>query len=242
MNFSHLRFERRLWANGVSLVAGVDEAGRGPLAGPVVAAAVIMPRENLIRQVNDSKVLPQSEREELYTRIRESATAVGIGVVDHLVIDRLNILNASFLAMCQAVEQLSPRPEHLLIDGNRFQQPRMESAAIPFTLLVDGDARCYSIAAASIIAKVTRDRIMEEYDLRYPGYGFVRHKGYATPEHREAIFRLGYCEIHRRSFSIRTQLEFQFADTGGPPKSTWSQPSFSGKSTESDAMPAQDTP
>jgi len=214
MNSRHLRHERRLWAEGISHVAGVDEAGRGPLAGPVVAAAVIMPPGSLIREVDDSKLLSPAEREDLYDRVRTAAVAVGVGVVDHETIDRINILNASFVAMHEAIAQLIPQPGHLLIDGNRYRESLSTgSPSIPFTLIVDGDALSFSIAAASIIAKVTRDRIMTTYDHQFPGYGFAQHKGYATSEHREAIFRLGYCEIHRRSFSIKQQLELPFGET-----------------------------
>jgi ribonuclease HII len=200
----------------------VDEAGRGPLAGPVVAAAVIMPRDRMIHGVNDSKMLLPREREELFPRIMESAVTVGIGVVDHTEIDRVNILNASFQAMQKAIDALVPVPDHLLIDGNRFL-PGGAAPSIPNTLVIGGDARSFSIAAASIIAKVTRDRLMSEFDLIYPGYGFARHKGYATPEHRDAIFRLGYCDIHRRSFCMKQQMEIPFdtVETGhGDPVDT----------------------
>jgi len=215
MNSRHLRYERKLWAKGVCHVAGIDEAGRGPLAGPVVAAAVIMPHDFLIEGVDDSKLLSHEEREVLYDRIRTSAVSVGVGVVDHHCIDEINILRASYKAMQDAVSHLAHGPDHLLIDGNRYQEdPTSGCPLIPYTLIVDGDARSFSIAAASIIAKVTRDRLMVEYDGHFPGYGFAKHKGYATPEHREAIFRLGYCEIHRRSFSMKQQLEFEFQEEG----------------------------
>jgi len=212
MNFKHLRYEKRLWEKGAQYVAGVDEAGRGPLAGPVVAAAVIMPHHHMIEEVNDSKVLSPEQRDELYKQIEKVAISFGIGVVDHVDIDRLNILNASFKAMHEAIARLSPQPHHVLIDGNRFDGGGPGLPWIPYTLIVDGDARSFSIAAASIMAKVTRDRIMVEYDNRFPGYGFARHKGYCTAEHREAIFRLGYCDIHRRSFSMKQQLELQFQE------------------------------
>jgi ribonuclease HII len=211
MNSRHLKYERQFWRTGLGRIAGIDEAGRGPLAGPVVAAAVIMPPDSLIRGVDDSKVLSAAEREELYGKIHATALGVGVGIVDHETIDRVNILNASYLAMDLAIRELNPPPDHLLIDGNRFQRlPDSGSPVIPFTLIVDGDARCFSIAAASIVAKVTRDRIMEDYDTRYPVYGFGRNKGYATVEHRDAIFRHGWCDIHRRSFSINQQMEIQF--------------------------------
>ena len=200
-----LRYEEEYWRRGLRNVAGVDEAGRGPLAGPVVAAAVIFPQGFFLPDVNDSKQLSGDEREELYGRIMASASAVGVGVVDHVVIDEINILQATYRAMHEATRQLAVTPDHLLIDGNRF-----EPDGIPFTTIIDGDALSLSIAAASIVAKVTRDRIMVEYDALYPAYGFARHKGYATPEHREAIFRLGYSPIHRRSFVLKTQLELAF--------------------------------
>ena len=203
-NLVTLEHERELWRCGKSLVAGVDEAGRGPLAGPVVAAAVVFKSEFFIPEVNDSKVIPYDARESLYTQIMRDALAVGVGVIDQNTIDEINILNATYKAMHAAIARLAPRPDHLLIDGNRFNGDE-----IPFTTIIDGDALCFSIAAASIIAKVTRDRIMTEYDAKFPGYGFAKHKGYGTKEHREAIFRLGYCEIHRRSFDMNTQLELE---------------------------------
>jgi ribonuclease HII len=209
-----LASERTLWARGLLRIAGIDEAGRGPLAGPVVAAAVIISPGTYISGVNDSKLLSETEREDLFERITRLALAVGVGVVDHTTIDAINILNATYRAMEIAVRKLAVSPDHLLIDGNRFVWPTApdNGTPVPFSTIVDGDALCFSIAAASIIAKVTRDRMMVEYDRQFPGYGFARHKGYATPEHREAINTLGYCDIHRRSFSIRTQLPLPFDD------------------------------
>lgn len=201
-----LRHERSRWAVGEELVAGVDEAGRGPLAGPVVAAAVLFAKGEYVEGVRDSKVLAPEVREELFGRIAARAIGVGVGTVGHGEIDRVNILQATFLAMHQAVAALPVRPQHLLVDGNRFRE-----CGVPFTLLVDGDALSFSIAAASIVAKVTRDRIMVAYDREYPEYGFARHKGYATPEHRRAIMRVGLCPIHRRSFTLPMQLPFDFA-------------------------------
>jgi ribonuclease HII len=186
-------------------VAGVDEAGRGPLAGPVVAAAVIFSPGTFIEGVDDSKRLSASERERLFTPILQNALAVGIGTVANDIIDEINILNATFLAMDEAVKALGRTPGHLLIDGNAFRAGAA-SAGIPCTTVVGGDARCFSIAAASVVAKVTRDRIMLDYDRMFPGFGFARHKGYGTPEHRAAIDRLGYCPIHRRSFALRTRM------------------------------------
>jgi len=208
--------ERELWSKGVTYIAGVDEAGRGPLAGPVVAAAVIFPRDFFLADVDDSKELSSTQRESLYDDIISGAHAVGVGSVDHITIDEVNILQATFRAMHKALDQLSIAPQHLLIDGNRFEvnNPLDDSLTlhidrpeIPYTTIVDGDALSFSIAAASIVAKVTRDRMMKNFDKMYPGYGFAKHKGYATVEHREAIRKLGYCEIHRRSFAFDPQLE-----------------------------------
>ena len=197
-----LAYERRFHASGCSSIAGIDEAGRGPLAGPVVAAAVVLPAGMFLPGVNDSKQMSPAAREEAYGAILRHARAVGVGVVGQEVIDRINILNATFMAMHCAVGELPFRPDHLLVDGNRFQD-----IGIPFTTIVAGDASSLSIAAASVVAKVTRDRLMVEYDGRFPGYGFARHKGYATREHCDAIARLGYCEIHRRSFHLKSQLD-----------------------------------
>jgi ribonuclease HII len=204
-NLITLEFERKVWVGGKTLVAGVDEAGRGSLAGPVVAAAVIFQPECLIPAVNDSKLLAENTRDILYAEIKNKALAVGVGIVDHVTIDEINILNATYKAMHDAIANLNIVPEHLLIDGNRFR-----GGTIPFTTIVAGDALCFSIAAASIVAKVTRDRVMADHDAKYPGYGFAKHKGYGTKEHREAIYQLGYCEIHRRSFQMNTQLELEF--------------------------------
>ena len=200
-----MRFEREYWGKGETRIAGVDEAGRGPLAGPVVAAAVIFNPDCYIEGVNDSKVLLPEEREELYNKIIAEALTFGVGIVQHSVIDEINILQATYKAMHEAVRRLSIIPSLQLIDGNRFLDN-----GIPYRTIIDGDALSFSIAAASIIAKVTRDRLMVEYDSQYPGYGFARHKGYATKEHREAIDRLGYCDIHRRSFHLRCQYELDF--------------------------------
>jgi ribonuclease HII len=192
-----LRFERRLWRRGITRVAGVDEVGRGPLAGPVVAAAVVFPPGQPIPPVADSKQLTGDQREILFDQIMAAAIDVGVGVIDHDVIDRVNILQATYQAMYQAIRQLALRPDYLLVDGNRFL-----ADDIPFVTIIDGDARCASIAAASIVAKVTRDRMMLEYDRCFPDYGFGRHKGYPTREHCAAIRRLGYCTIHRRTFHV----------------------------------------
>ena len=171
-------FERVRWAEGIRRVAGIDEAGRGPLAGPVVAAAVVFPPEVWIQGVDDSKALNPKRRERLFDVILGCAEDVGVGIVYHEEIDTINILRATIKAMHDAVALLQTPPGHLLIDGPRFSHP-----AIPSTAIVGGDARCFAIAAASIVAKVTRDRMMEEYERLYPGYGFARHKGYGTAAH-----------------------------------------------------------
>jgi ribonuclease HII len=190
------RFERAAWRRGVTRLAGVDEAGRGPLAGPVVAAAVVLPPGVRIAGVDDSKRLAAEERGRLFEIIRARALAVGVAVVDHLTIDRINILEATRLAMAQALGALTVEPELVLTDFVKVPGLRC-----PQRNLADGDRRSASVAAASILAKVTRDRIMEAADREYPAYGFGRHKGYATPEHRDALERYGPCPLHRRTFA-----------------------------------------
>ncbi len=188
-------YEKQARAAGHLAIAGIDEAGRGPLAGPVVAAAVILPKRFPPAGINDSKQLSPVQRDRLYEVIYDHAVAVGIGLVDPAEIDRINILRASLLAMAMAARNLSPRPDCLLIDGTFSIPLRVTQHTI-----VKGDALSLSIAAASIVAKVTRDRLMGRYDQDYPQYGFAGHKGYATRTHREAICRHGCCPIHRRSF------------------------------------------
>ena len=178
------------------LVAGVDEAGRGPLAGPVVAAAVIIAPDRRIRGLADSKVLTPEQREALFHVISERAVGVGVGIVDHETIDRINILQATKVAMAEALAQLTVRPDLVITDF-----VALRDLACPQKNLVDGDARCATVAAASIVAKVTRDRLMVEADQRFPVYGFARHKGYGTADHLAALDRHGACPIHRRSFS-----------------------------------------
>ena len=192
-------FEKKYWQSGVQYIAGVDEAGRGPLAGPVVASAVIFEKGILIEGVNDSKKLTEKKREELFHYIHEQAVAVGIGIVSHEVIDRINILQASFLAMNKAIETLKIKPQQLLVDGNFFRHENY-----PVENIIRGDALSHSIAAASIIAKVTRDSLMRELHEQYPQYGFAKHKGYGTKAHIEAIRIHGYSPIHRRSFHVDT--------------------------------------
>ncbi len=191
-----LNYERQLWQQGLQWVAGVDEAGRGPLAGPVVAAAIIFPRgQEILSGVNDSKKLTAAQREKAYEVILQQAAGVGIGIVSEAEIDEINILQATYRAMLQAVNNLGRPPQHLLIDG----RGRPETF-YPVTTLIKGDSRSLSIAAASIIAKVTRDRLMLEFHDQYPQYGFARHKGYPTKAHLQAIRQHGWCPIHRRSF------------------------------------------
>ncbi len=197
-----LGIERSYWEKGMRFLAGVDEAGRGPLAGPVVAAAVMMKPGTEIEGVEDSKLLTPTRREELFREIMSAALSTGVGVVSHSVIDRVNILRATMQAMAEAVSRVSPRPEHILVDGPAYAAPA-GSGTMPFTPIIGGDRLCFSIAAASIVAKVTRDRMMVEYDSRYPGYGFAQHKGYGTPAHLAILRELGPCEIHRRSFRAR---------------------------------------
>ena len=191
-----LQHERSLWESGRSCVAGVDEVGRGPLAGPVVAAAVILPHDFDVLGVDDSKKLSAKKREELYEIIRDRALAFSLGWADPGVIDEINILEATKQAMMQAVQGLAIRPDHVLIDGN-FTVRAMD---LPQTAIVKGDSHSVSIAAASILAKVTRDRYMAEMDAVYPGYAFASNKGYGTAAHYEGLKTLGSTPIHRRTF------------------------------------------
>lgn len=190
-----LALEAQAVRRGYRCIAGVDEAGRGPLAGPVVAAAVILPDGLMLPEVNDSKQLTEQKREELFDIIRAEAVSVGVGIGDHNLVDSINILQATLSAMRDAVSQLTPAPDFLLIDG--ISSIRMNIAQ---RTVKQGDALSLSIAAASIIAKVTRDRMMLEFDALYPGYGFASHKGYAAASHQAAIAQLGPCPIHRKSF------------------------------------------
>lgn len=189
------RYEREALADGFEIVCGVDEAGRGPLAGPVCAAAVILPRETVIEGLNDSKKLTDKKRRELYDVITQTAAAYGIAFASEQEIDEVNILQATFLAMERAMQKLAVRPQLALIDGNRARD-----FGLPVRTIVSGDALSASIAAASILAKVTRDRLMEELDGEYPQYGFAVHKGYGTKRHYEALRAFGPCPIHRRTF------------------------------------------
>ena len=190
-----------------TLTAGVDEAGRGPLAGPVVVAAVILDPQQRINGLRDSKILTPERRKALAARIRERALAFSVVAIDVADIDRLNIFHATMLGMARALAALVPAPEFALIDGNRV--PR--ELCCGSRAIVDGDALEPAISAASILAKVARDRMMVELDAKYPGYGFAQHKGYSTPEHFAALDRLGPCCEHRRSFAPVVQAEFAFA-------------------------------
>lgn len=189
--------ERELWTAGLERIAGVDEAGVGPLAGPVVAAAVVFPRGFGLRGVDDSKKLTPERRVVLAQAIRENALALAVAIVDHGEIDRINVYQATLAAMRRAIDGLSVRPQHVLVDGRHIT-----GCDLPQEAIVKGDARCHAIAAASIVAKTTRDALMHRYDEEFPGYGFADHKGYCTDAHREAIRRLGPCAIHRRSFTL----------------------------------------
>lgn len=190
-----MAFERDARQKGYCCIGGVDEAGRGPLAGPVVAACVILPEDAYICGLNDSKKVSPAKRDKLYDEIREKAIAYGIGLADHTYIDRVNILNATKKAMETAIMSMKIKPDYLIIDAVHLDLD------IPQLSIPKADALSVSTAAASILAKVIRDRIMEKMDIQYPGYGFAQHKGYGTREHIEAIKRLGLCPIHRRSFT-----------------------------------------
>jgi len=192
------RFERRARSQGFTAIAGCDEAGRGPLAGPVVAAAVVFPEGYANDDIRDSKRLTPLKREKLFTVIEGAARSIGTGIVEPHTIDRINILRASLLAMKEAVLNLSPPPDYVLIDGIYTID-----VSIPQEAIVRGDSLSISIAAASIIAKVSRDRIMDDYHNRYPCYNFTQNKGYGTREHREAIRDHGRCDIHRQSFRVK---------------------------------------
>jgi ribonuclease HII len=190
------RYEAQAWRAGIARIAGLDEAGRGPLAGPVVAAAVILAPDRRVRKLCDSKLLTPERREALFHAITTHAVGVGVGIIDHATIDRVNILQATRLAMLEALRQLAVAPDLVITDF-----VKLPGLTCPQRNLVDGDARCATVAAASIIAKVTRDRLMVEADQQYPEYGFARHKGYATPQHLAALDRLGPCPLHRRTFA-----------------------------------------
>lgn len=198
-------FEDRAASEGYEIVAGVDEAGRGPLAGPVSVAAVILPRGLFLPKLNDSKKLSVKAREDLYEQIREKAVAIGTSLVDARTIDRINISQATINGMYEAIFSLAPEPQKVLIDA-----VTLENLPMPSLSIVKGDAKSASIAAASIVAKVRRDRLMDEYDEKYPEYGFARHKGYGTAEHMRALWEHGPCPIHRRSFEPVSSIMSRF--------------------------------
>ena len=188
--------ENEIYNSGIETICGIDEAGRGPLAGPVVVAAVIMPKDSMIEGVNDSKKVSEKKRETLYEQIINEAIAYGVGIIDQKEIDEINILNATKKGLTTAIKELKVKPQRILVDA----LTGIDTLGIPYTSIIKGDAKSYSIAAASIIAKVTRDRIMREWDELYPEYGFEKHKGYGTKMHIDAIKEYGLCPLHRLSF------------------------------------------
>lgn len=190
------QIEQGIYNEGKELICGIDEAGRGPLAGPVVVAAVIMPKDSMIEGVNDSKKVSEKKREILYEKIIDEAISYGVGIIDQKEIDRINILNATKEGLTMAVQELNSKPDLIIVDALN----KIDTLGIPYKSIIKGDAKCYSIAAASIIAKVTRDRIMRQWDEVYPQYGFSKHKGYGTSEHIKAIKEYGLCPLHRLSF------------------------------------------
>ena len=189
--------EKDLYQKGFKNICGIDEAGRGPLAGPVVIAGVIMPQGSMIEGVNDSKKVSEKKREKLYDLILEEAISYSVAIIGHDVIDEINILNATKQGLTQVVDRLDVKPDLIIVDA----LTHINTRGIPYESIIKGDAKCYNIAAASIIAKVTRDRIMRQWDEIYPQYGFINHKGYGTAKHIEAIKEYGLCPIHRRSFT-----------------------------------------
>ena len=201
-----LNFERVLWRAGVEHIAGVDEVGMGPLAGPVIAAAVVFPPHTELHGIDDSKKLDPEQRVDAERRIREAASAIGIGRAEVAEIDTVNIYHAGLLAMRRAVEALPIRPQHVLVDARSI--PGVD---VPQNCFNKGDGIDFSIAAASIVAKIHRDRLMDELACEHPEYGFERHKGYCTPEHQDAIRRLGPCAIHRKSFTFIRELRGEYS-------------------------------
>ena len=189
--------EKDLYQKGFQNICGIDEAGRGPLAGPVVVAGVIMPKDSMIEGINDSKKVSENKREKLYDLIIEEAISYSVAIIGQDIIDDINILNATKAGVTQVVEGLDVKPNLILIDA----LTHIDTKGIPYDSIIKGDAKCYNIAAASILAKVTRDRIMRQWDEIYPQYGFVAHKGYGTAKHIAAIKEYGLCPIHRRTFT-----------------------------------------
>ena len=189
--------EKDLYQKGFKNICGIDEAGRGPLAGPVVIAGVIMPENSMIEGVNDSKKVSEKKREKLYDLILEEALSYSVAIIGHDVIDEINILNATKQGVTSVVDGLDIKPDLIIVDA----LTHINTRGIPYESIIKGDSKCYNIAAASIIAKVTRDRIMRQWDEIYPQYGFINHKGYGTAKHIQAIKEYGLCPIHRRSFT-----------------------------------------
>ena len=189
--------EKELHEKGIKYIAGIDEAGRGPLAGPVVVASVIMPEDSMIEGVNDSKKVSEKKREKLYDLIIEEAISYSVAIIGQDEIDEINILNATKKGLTTSIEGLDVKPDLIVVDA----LDKINTLGIPYQSIIKGDAKCYSIAAASILAKVTRDRIMKEWDTVYPQYGFTSHKGYGTAKHIAAIKEYGLCSIHRKSFT-----------------------------------------
>ncbi len=206
-DFSYNQIEEMLRNKGCQFICGVDEVGRGPLAGPVVAAAVILPEDLELDGLDDSKKLSPIRRNKIFEQIINSDTICAVGIIDNESIDKINILKASLMAMRKAVMDLKKAPDFVIVDGT-FPIPKLE---YPQFAVVKGDSRCCSIAAASVVAKVTRDRIMEKYDAMYPGFSFSKHKGYPTAEHMEELRREGPCEIHRKSFKPVAEIINQYA-------------------------------
>ena len=189
--------EKSVYNEGYEFICGIDEAGRGPLAGPVVVASVIMPKDSMIEGVNDSKKVSEKKREKLYDLITTEAISYGVGIISQDEIDEINILNATKKGLTNSLKELSTKPDIILVDALR----EIDTLNIPYRSVIKGDAKIYSIACASIIAKVTRDRIIREWDKVYPQYGFASHKGYGTAKHIAAIKKYGLCPLHRKSFT-----------------------------------------
>lgn len=190
------KIDKEFFDKGVKYIAGIDEAGRGPLAGPVVVASVILPQDSMIEGINDSKKVSEAKREKLYDLIINEAISYGIGIIYQDEIDEINILQATKKGLTEAIKQMEVKPNIIMVDA----LSGIDTLGIPYKSIIKGDAKCYSVAAASIVAKVTRDRIMREWDKIYPEYGFASHKGYGTAKHIATIKEFGPCPIHRRSF------------------------------------------
>ena len=191
------KIEEEIYSKGIEYICGIDEAGSGPLAGPVVVASVIMPKDSMIEGINDSKKVSEKKRELLYDKIIDEAISYSVAIIGQDVIDEINILNATKRGVTEVIKGLDVRPDRIIIDA----LDKIDTNGVPYDPIIKGDAKCYSIGAASILAKVTRDRIMREWDEIYPQYGFVQHKGYGTAKHIAAIKEYGLCPIHRISFA-----------------------------------------